>query len=752
MAEVQLGVRRQRLQRRVLDPGRRRVVLDLLDWAHPEGPARVARQVEALQHEEARLALAAAAVITGAREKQLLPRARHPDVEEPPLFLQMEVAGRHRVLHQGHRQLQRVATATQRKLLLDQIHEVHDGKLEALGLVDGEDAHGRRLDIGFGDRRVLAGVDQLVQVLHEFAHVVVAQRPGGRLHAVEELRDVLALGYVASRLLAVHPAEPARILEEQVHQLTGRHLAAELHVAFEVLDQVADRGVTLFTDLVAQLADRLRLSEHVEEVDVPAVGVGRAAREVDDRHVIELGRRQVVETHGFVGVDQRAQERDQQPDLRAAVEPGVAGERPRNGLKIQRAQELIGVVVGSDENGDVVVAPSPGVHLLADRARDGVGLLRARLVVQVRRRRALGLANRDQVLADAAAHLETIRVVVDDEAVGRVEDLLVRPIVLGEHHLPRLGISIEERQHVGDRGAPPPINCLVVVAHARDVAVTGAQELHQLELGMVGVLELVDHDVLEAALEVAAHVGPGPQELQDQDDLVAEIDAAVAGHQLLILGVGGRQLALLEDALARFLVVGRRGDLAGEPLDIRQIFLGRDVFVLAAADERDDRADVAGRIAERPVVDQRKLEQAVAEENDLLGAVENAEIGLQPHLERMLAQDPIAERVEGRDLDVGVAVLHQRVDALLHLGRGLVGEREREDLVGTRLFLGDQPGDATGDDGGLAGAGTGHDQEGPGVVSDGLALGVVQAVEDPLSRHAVSTIRPRSVRRQPIRL
>ena len=69
----------------------------------------------------------------------------------------------------------------------------------------------------------------------------------------------------------------------------------------------------------------------------------------------------------------------------------------------------------------------------------------------------------------------------------------------------------------------------------------------------------------------------------------------------------------------------------------------------------------------------------------MLGAVEDAEIGLEPHLERVLAENPVAERVKRRDLDVGVAVLHERVDALLHLGRGLVCEGEREDLLGRAL-------------------------------------------------------------------
>jgi len=91
-------------------------------------------------------------------------------------------------------------------------------------------------------------------VLYELAHIVVAQRSGGRLHAVEELRDVLALGHVTGCLFPVHPAEPAGVLEEQVQELARRHLASELHVALEILHQMPDRGVALFADLVAQLA------------------------------------------------------------------------------------------------------------------------------------------------------------------------------------------------------------------------------------------------------------------------------------------------------------------------------------------------------------------------------------------------------------------------------------------------------------------------------------------------------------------
>ena len=103
----------------------------------------------------------------------------------------------------------------------------------------------------------------------------------------------------------------------------------------------------------------------------------------------------------------------------------------------------------------------------------------------------------------------------------------------------------------------------------------------------------------------------------------------------------------------------------------------------------------------------------------------------------MLAQEPVAEGVERGDLDVGVAVRHERVDTLFHLRRGLVGERERQDLVGARDTARDEGRDASGDDGGLAGAGAGDDEQGALVVSDGRALRLVQAVQDAVARHAV---------------
>src|SRR2546426_275965 len=253
----------------------------------------------------------------------------------------------------------------------------------------------------------------------------------------------------------------------------------------------------------------------------------------------------------------------------------------------------------------------------------------------------------------------------------------------------------------------------------------------------------------EAALVGAEDIGPPAEQPQHLDDLIAEVDAAVPRHQLLVLGVRRRQLALLGGALTRFLVVDGGGRFTLESSRMRLVFLGRDVLVLAAADERDERLEVSRGIAERPVVRERQLEEPVAEEDGLLGAVQHAEVGRETDLERVLAQDAIAEGVERRDLDVGVAVGHERVDALLHLGGGLVGEGEREDLVRPGPARGDEPGDTSRDDGGLAGSGAGDDQQGPGVVGDGPPLRLVEPLEDAVSRHARSALYLTQTKRLP---
>ena len=102
------------------------------------------------------------------------------------------------------------------------------------------------------------------------------------------------------------------------------------------------------------------------------------------------------------------------------------------------------------------------------------------------------------------------------------------------------------------------------------------------------------------------------------------------------------------------------------------------------------------------------------------------------NLERLdvAAQDAHAKRVEGAEQRLGQrGVVQQPVDALGHLAGGLVGEGDGQNRVRRDAFLADQPGDAAGDDAGLARAGSGEDQQGAFGGLDGGALFGIQVGE-----------------------
>src|SRR5690606_8714590 len=90
---------------------------------------------------------------------------------------------------------------------------------------------------------------------------------------------------------------------------------------------------------------------------------------------------------------------------------------------------------------------------------------------------------------------------------------------------------------------------------------------------------------------------------------------------------------------------------------------------------------------------------------------------------------------------VGDPGAEQALDALLHLGGGLVGEGDREDLAGPHAAFGEQVGDAVGEDPGLARSRPRHDEQRGAGVRHGFPLGGVQAFEERLCRGHPSSLR-----------
>ena len=114
----------------------------------------------------------------------------------------------------------------------------------------------------------------------------------------------------------------------------------------------------------------------------------------------------------------------------------------------------------------------------------------------------------------------------------------------------------------------------------------------------------------------------------------------------------------------------------------------------------------------------------------LVGGVVDRELARVAELVGVRAQHPGAGGVEGHDPHRAGGAADEQLDALAHLGRGLVGEGDREDLAGARLARAHQVGDAVREHARLARSGAREDQQRAFAVGHGVALGRVQALEE----------------------
>jgi len=131
----------------------------------------------------------------------------------------------------------------------------------------------------------------------------------------------------------------------------------------------------------------------------------------------------------------------------------------------------------------------------------------------------------------------------------------------------------------------------------------------------------------------------------------------------------------------------------------------------------------------------------VEEKHPLIPLVEDAEVGGETRERCVLAQDPLAHGVIGRDPRVEGGVADPVERPVEHLLGCLVGEGEHEEL--TRALddpLGDEVGDAAGDDRRLSRSDPGQDEERSPAVGDRSPLFLGEPAQD--VRHPHECIRP----------
>ena len=220
--------------------------------------------------------------------------------------------------------------------------------------------------------------------------------------------------------------------------------------------------------------------------------------------------------------------------------------------------------VGAVEHGDVVVTRALGVQLL-DLAGNPAALVALIACLE-------GL----DLLAVALSRKQTLVLalrVVAHHGVGGAQDMTRRAVVLLQLDGLAVFKVLLKVQDIGDVGAAPAINGLVIVAYDHEVLVLGGQQVGDLVLDVVGVLILVDANVAEALLVLVEHLGAGVQQLERAHEQVVEV------HR-----VGGAQAAFqLQVDLSGLFVVGAVGGF--------KHVLGADHGVFGRADLAADHVD-----------------------------------------------------------------------------------------------------------------------------------------------------------------
>ena len=276
--------------------------------------------------------------------------------------------------------------------------------------------------------------------------------------------------------------------------------------------------------------------------------------------------------------------------------------------------------------------------------------------------------------------------VVLDDAVGGIQDIGGRAVVLLKAD--GLGALIDalEVEDVFDGRAPEAVDALVVVAHDADVLLRAGEEADEAELGHAGVLILVHQQVFVLVLVELTDV----LVLRQQDDRLVDEVVEIEGTSFFELPlVGGVDL-------------GREGAL-GVPGGGAQSLFGADELVFPAAHLVDGALD-----GKELVVHAQLLVHRLHDPLGVVGVVDGKAAGVADLL-GPAAEDADAGGVEGRGEDlISLFPAQHPAQALFQLSGGLVGEGDGHDVPAANGVLAEHPvqphrGVGAGHDGGAQG-------------------------------------------------
>ena len=301
------------------------------------------------------------------------------------------------------------------------------------------------------------------------------------------------------------------------------------------------------------------------------------------------------------------------------------------------------------------------LQVLADDVRDVAGLVLL-VLGGVHLHLVAGAVVRPQGLALALG-------VVLDDAVGGVQNVGGGTVVLLQTDGFGAGVELFKVEDVLDGGPAEAVDALVIVAHHADVALRAGEQADQPELRHAGVLILVHQQIAVLVLVELPHVRVVGQQLNGLVDQIVKVKGTGLFQLFFVGGVDlGRQRAL------------------GVPGGGGQRLLRADQLILPAAHLVDGALD-----GQELVIHVQFLVDGLHDPLGVIRVVDGETAGIADLL-RPAAQDAHAGRVEGggKHLVPFLAAQHP-AQALLQLPGRLVGEGDGHHVPAAHRVLAEHP-------------------------------------------------------------
>ena len=269
---------------------------------------------------------------------------------------------------------------------------------------------------------------------------------------------------------------------------------------------------------------------------------------------------------------------------------------------------------------------------------------------------------------------------------GDGHDLGRRAVVRGELDHGRTRIAFGERRDGARIGAVPAVDRLSWVAHGEQVVAMAEPRVEQAQLSRVGVLELVDEEVLEPPALDGREAGIGGHVVGEAREKILEVKEPEAAFLLLVVRVPLGDLC----EVGQWRSAGQRGLL--------DVTARRDQPRLGPLDlpgHRGDQLPPATRTGAGRPAHQREHEPR---EQAGLGIEDGW--GVEVFVGGALAELGQRDRVEGASRHRGREAEVPQTGP--QLSSGFAGERQGEDVGGGSIAMKHTPGNAPREDTGLA--------------------------------------------------